>query len=354
MVPSVLYFGDDLLGSTSLHRANALSRLGCEVTIINPYAFLAGSNRLQNFLCYKTGYRFIQSHILKELKINIAKIKKTPDVIWINSGELFGIHALQWLRETYASKLILYQNDDPMGCRDGGRFLTLQTSLICYNLCVVVRPETALEFLAMGAQQVLRVFMSYDEEDHKPLEIVLRQPPERVVSFIGTMILGEHRDRFLVRLVQEGLPLRLIGNLWHKSSLWPVLQTIYEGCGRSGTAYSQAIANTAITLGLLSHQNRDLITTRSLEIPACAGLLCGERTSEHQLLYEDNHESVFWEGIEECISQCTELLRDPQLRNQISDNGLRHVRKIGVGNQDVCRHILSLVDELPLQSSMAR
>lgn len=351
MAPSILYLGDDLLGSTSLHRANALKRLGCEVTILNPYAFLAGSNGLQNFLCYRTGYRFLQSHILQELKAKIAKIKKTPDLIWINSGELFGIHALQWLRKTYASKLILYQNDDPMGGRDAGRFHTLKTSLTCYDLCVAVRPETALEFLAMGAQQVLRVFMSYDEEDHKPLETVLRQPPERVVSFIGTMISGEHRDRFLVRLVQEGLPLRLIGNLWQKSSLWPILQMIYEGSGRSGAAYAQCLSNTAITLGLLSHQNRDLITTRSLEIPACAGLLCGERTSEHQLLYEDNHESVFWDGIEECISQCNNLLRAPQLRNQISDNGLRHVGKIGVGNEDVCRHILSLVDEFPLQDS---
>jgi hypothetical protein len=106
---------------------------------------------------------------------------------------------------------------------------------------------------------------------------------------------------------------------------------------------SGAHLNPAVTLGFLSHQNRDLVTTRSFETPACGGLFCAERTSEHQLLYEDGWEAVFWDSTEECILQCNKLLGDPELRQKICTTGAQHVREIGVGNEDICRQILASI-----------
>lgn len=340
---TILYLGSNSPASTSRHRADALRRLGCEVTVVDPEELVGLRRRWQSFIDYRTGYRFLQRRLLRDLKAKICSLNNSPDLIWVNGGELLGPGIAKWLRLSFHCKIILYQNDDPTGFRDGNRFLSLRTVLPFYDLCFFVRTETALEALAMGARRVLRVLMSYDEVLHVSRQLT-SEPNDQlqpVVSFIGTLIPGEPRDRFLDALIHAGVPVRLIGNQWQRSSLWPVLQTIYQGPGRTGMAYSEALGNAAVSLGFLSHQNRDLVTRRSFETTACGGLLCAERTSEHQLLYEDGWEAVFWDSVEECIFQCQNLLGDLKFRHKTCINAAQHVRQIGVGNQDVCRQILA-------------
>jgi hypothetical protein len=342
---TILYLGSNSPASTSRHRADALRRLGCEVIVVDPEGLIAPRCRWQSFIDYRTGYQFAQRRLLSELKVMICAFKNSPNLIWINGGELLGPSIAKWLRLSFQCKIILYQNDDPTGFRDGNRFLTLKSALPYYDLCFFVRAETALEAMALGARRVLRVLMSHDEALHTARHLTF-EPNEKLqslVSFIGTLIPGEPRDRFLAALMHAGLPMRLIGNRWQRSSLWPVLQTIYQGPGRTGAAYSEALGDAAVTLGFLSHQNRDLVTQRSFETPACGGLFCAERTSEHQLLYEDGWEAVFWDSVEECILQCNKLLGDPELRQKICTTGAQHVREIGVGNEDICRQILASI-----------
>ncbi|WP_413404230.1 MULTISPECIES: glycosyltransferase [unclassified Synechococcus] len=279
------------------------------------------------------------------MRSRLADFKTSPDVIWVNSGEYFGSRILKWLRLEYRCKIVLYQNDDPTGFRDGNRFISLLNALPFYDLCVFVRAETTLEALSLGAKQVLRVFPSYDEICHNFDVNNLSQSHEAklVVSFVGTLIPNEKRDKFLVNLIQAGLPLTLVGNKWSRSSLWPKLKRIYEGSALTGNDYSIALRNAAISLGFLSHGNRDLVTRRSFETPACGGLLCAERTSEHQLLYEDGREAVFWDSEDECILQCKKLLNDKLERDRICNIGNEHVRSMGAGNEDICLHILSVL-----------
>lgn len=342
---NILYFGSSSPASTSRHRADALVRLGCAVSIID-LEELIGLHTWQAFFHYRTGYRLLQRRLLKKIQNSMGHIAHSPDLIWVNGGSLLGPDCLKWLRFKFACKIILYQNDDPTGSRDGNCFLSVQDGLPIYDLCALVRPESALEALAFGAQRVLRVFMSYDEVHHAPAHLILQQspePPKPVVSFIGTLIPGEARDLFLVALMHAGIPLRLSGNLWNRSPLWPLLRSFYQGPACVGTAYSRALGDAAVTLGLLSHQNRDLVTTRSFETTACGGLLCAERTSEHQLLYEQSDEAVFWGSLEECYSVCNNLLNNPELRQKICANGYNHVRSAGLGNEDVCRRILASI-----------
>jgi spore maturation protein CgeB len=340
---TILYFGSNSPASTSRHRADALRRLGCEVTVVDTKDLMGPRRRWQAFVDYRTGYRFLQRRLLRVLKATEGIRSLSADLIWVDSGEIYGPRVLKWISSHFACPIILYNVDDPVGPRDASRFQRLKASLSCYSLCVFIRQETSLEALALGLRRVLTVHRSYDENVHTQAQFMARQAPHPVVSFIGTLIPGEPRDRFLAALMRAGLPMRLIGNQWQRSSLWPVLQTIYQGPGRTGVAYSEALGDAAVTLGFLSHQNRDLVTTRSFETPACGGLFCAERTSEHQLLYEDGWEAVFWDSVEECILQCNKLLGDPELRQKICTTGAQHVREIGVGNEDICRQILASI-----------
>jgi hypothetical protein len=330
------------------------------VTVVDPQYLIGVRRKWQTFFDYITGYRLLQRRLLMGLIGSSVLEKLRPDLVWVNGGELMGPIALTWIRNVFQCPIVLYNNDDPTGFRDRGCFSSLNASLRFFDLCVLCRPETTLEALAMGAGRVLRVFMSYDEMTHRPAYTAIAAASasasasgsgsgsgsEPVVSFIGTLIAGERRDDFLVELLQAGLPLRLIGNSWQRSRHWPLLRQIHQGPGISGAAYAQALGSAAVTLGLLSHGNRDLITTRSLEAPACGALFCAERTSEHQLLYEQGQEALFWSSTAECIELCRQLLGNPQRGEVIRQAGLQQVRHLGVGNEDICRQILAAISNL--------
>ena len=340
---SILYFGSNCTASTSRRRADALRRLGCQVLVVDPNELIGPRQRWQSFLDYRTGYRWLQRRLLQSLRSIAACGDIRPDLIWIDSGELYGPPVLQWLASHFSCPIILYNVDDPMGQRDDMRFKSLMASLPYYCLCVFVRPETALDSLALGARRVLTVHRSSDEKVHVPPSWAAGLCIGPVVSFIGTLIPGEKRDSFLLELFKAGLPMRLIGNGWQRSRHWPSLRQIYQGTGISGSAYAQALGSAAVSLGLLSHGNRDLVTTRSIEAPACGALLCAERTSEHQLLYEQGQEALFWSSTAECIVQCQQVLDQPQRSASIRKAGLQQMRRLGVGNEDICRQILAVI-----------
>ena len=102
-------------------------------------------------------------------------------------------------------------------------------------------------------------------------------------------------------------------------------------------------------MGLLSHGNRDLHTTRSVEIPYAGGLLCAERTSEHLEMYREDLEAVFWKDVDECVEKCRRLLADGVLRERIRKAGMQRVRELGVGNEDVCNQVLTKIVQLDIK-----
>jgi spore maturation protein CgeB len=342
---NILYLGDGSSSSTSGHRANALKRLGHAVVVLDPYKSFDSQlkSRWLGPLHFRTGYRLLDSKVTKWLKLSITNSVK-PDLVWVNSGELFGPNSLKILK-ALSCPIILYNNDDPTGGRDGHRFDLLLKSLAYYDICAVMRELNVSEFKARGAKNVLRVFMSYDEEVHRPFANVSEIPEKfrSEVAFIGTWMRYEKRDEFLLELVRQGVPLSIWGDRWEKSPHFNKLKSHWQGSALKGRDYVAAIQGAKICLGLLSKGNRDLHTQRSLETPYAGGLFCAERTSEHQELYQAGVEAVFWSDASECAQICNQLLRDNSQRDQILKAGMSRVRSLKVGNEDVCRRIIHAV-----------
>ncbi|MFD0791978.1 glycosyltransferase [Mucilaginibacter litoreus] len=339
---NILYIGDSNPGSTSAHRAGALQRLGHTVLIKDPYKVFATS--LFEPLHLRTGYRLIQGKMLKWVKSILVVLYK-PDVIWVDSGELLGPDCIKLLK-SYNCPVILYNVDDPTGKRDGRKFDLLLKALDIYDLVVVVRKDTEEECLKLGAKHVLRVLRSYDEVAHQPFKNYTDIPTEyrSAVAFIGTWMRREKRDELFLKLIEANIPFRIWGIRWQKSPHWEVLKPYYAGGALSGRNYVAAIQGAKVCLGLLSKGNRDLHTQRSLEIPFAGGLFCAERTSEHQEMYQEGVEAVFWSTPEECVQVCKRLLDNDLLNDTIRMAGRNRVLKNGVGNQDICKRILEEIN----------
>src|ERR1019366_6463897 len=88
----------------------------------------------------------------------------------VDGGEWVTPRVLGLLR-SHASTIVNYSIDDPLGPRDGARSKAYRQSLALYDLCIVMRSQNVTEALALGAKDVLRVYMCADEIMHAPRPI---------------------------------------------------------------------------------------------------------------------------------------------------------------------------------------
>lgn len=341
---NILFLGDDDSHSSAHQRAQALVRCGHRVRHLNPALSLSRS-RVLGKIHYLTGYALAAPGIARHVLGQIAGAHF--DLAWVDGGATVSRPLVRALQQQ-CQRVVNYNLDDPTGPRDGNFWRTFKQALPAYDLCVVVRDESAAEFRAAGARRVLQVYRGYDEVAHAPRPVSPADEAQwrAAVAFIGTWMPG--RGRFLAHLLRAGLPLVIYGNRWEKAPEWNVLRPAWRGPGVLGADYVKAVQHAQISLGLVSHGNRDLHTQRSAEIPFIGGLLCAERTREHLALYRDGVEAVFWRDAEECAQQCQSLLADPARARAIACAGQRRVRELRLGNETTVARILDqLAAECP-------
>jgi hypothetical protein len=321
---STLYLGAE--SGTSLDRANALRRLGYRVDHIDLRKLLPRTVWVDR-VTHQLGGHLLSPWILRSLRV---LLKSTHyDVCCVDGGLWVTPGVIRFLRH-YAKKVISYSIDDPLGPRDGSKFKAYRQSIPFYDLCVVMRETNISEAMCLGAKDVLRVYMSSDEVTHAPRVLTEqdRNQWDSEVLFLGTWF--PERGPFLSELVNLGVPLTIRGANWNKAPEWSALRSHWKGGPLIGDDYAKAIQCAKVNLGLLSKGNRDLHTTRSLEIPALGGLLCAERTTEHLDMYVENKEALFWSSARECAAVCRSILKDEDRRQQIAAAG--HARGIANGN----------------------
>ena len=343
----ILYFGCSAFSATSRFRAEALIRIGHEVVIADPYLIVEKQlkNKWFGALHFRTGYKFISPKIRDWLR-DFLSDHRDFDVAWIDSGEVFDYKSLKLLSDAGLLTL-LYNHDDPTGTRDGHRFDTLLKALPFYDFCVGVRKESIDDYKIHGVKVAMSVWRSYDEVVHAPYvyESDIPNSLRSEVAFIGTWMRGERRDIFLLGLIERGIPVSIWGQRWEKSPIWKKLEKYYRGGNLSGRDYVGAIQGAKVCLGMLSKGNRDLHTTRSLEIPFAGGILCAERTIEHMQLFEDGVEAVFWSDVDECAKLCRRLIESDAWRESVRLAGSVKIRSLNVGNEDICKKIMNVVIE---------
>ncbi|HWJ35753.1 MAG TPA: glycosyltransferase [Steroidobacteraceae bacterium] len=331
---SILYLGVN--DGTSLDRAQALRRLGHQVDHVDLRQLLPRSPWVWR-ITWRLGGHILSPLVLRALPRALKNARY--DLCLVDSGEWVTPRVIELLRK-HADRIANYNIDDPLGMRDLARSKAYRQSLPFYDLCVVVRAENVAEAKRLGAKSVMRVFRSSDEITHAPRTPTAadRTRWNADVLFLGTWF--PERGPFLVELAKRGVPLTIRGANWNKAPEWQILQSHWKGGPLQGDDYALAIQCAKVNLGLLSKGNRDLHTTRSLEIPALGGLLCAERTTEHLELYVEGEEALFWSDAEECAKVCSAVLQDDARRERIAAAG--HVRSLrnGYQNENVMREIV--------------
>ena len=321
----ILYIGGQFKGSTGLERRKALEELGHTVDVFDTDPYVRFRGRLQNALTHRLGW----GPAVWQLNKDILKFAEVIDyeLVWVSKGAWFYPKTIKKLKKEGVAKIIHYNTDDPFGLLGSKRWRTFIKAIPIYDIHYVRRQKNIDEYRKRGAVRVIRAYPNYSSYLHKPIEVdeIVRKQLGGPVGFIGDY--EKERAEMLHFIASNGIPVRVWGPNWKERCSHKHPNLKIEGKGLYGEDYVRAINSFDINLCFLRKCNRDLSTSRSLEIPGCGAFMLAERTSEHLELFKEGKEAEFFEGKNELIKKIKYFLTCPEEREQIAKSGLERCQK---------------------------
>lgn len=315
----------------------ALVRNGHAVTQVDPNDPWSG-NWLTWRWVYETGGLGLSA--VAERRVLRAVGCETFDLVWVGGGQLVGPGLLRKLRKR-APRIVNYNPDNPYASRDRRLWRTFRRAIEEYDLLVTCRRSSVTAAYALGARRVMCAFQAADEPSTLAASEIARNwnAKRADVVFVGTWMPG--RGAFLGELLDRGVPLRIFGQRWRRAPEYRRIRNAIAEDDVWDFGYCEVVAHSKIAIGLLSDANEDLHTTRSIEIPAIGTLLCAKRTSEHDELYDDGAEAIFWNDAQECARRCLDLLKDESRIADIAEAGHRRALVNNHYNQVLVERVLA-------------
>ncbi len=194
-------------------------------------------------------------------------------------------------------------------------------------------------------RRLLLQYPSYDRDVHQP-QIPTAEEASRFAAdavFAGHYAPG--REKYLRPLARAGIKLAIWGSYWNRCRD-PELQRHIRGRHVAGRDYALALSCAKLGLGILSPLCPDRSTTRSLEIPACGAFLLAQRTEEHQALFEEDKEAVFFSTEEELVDKARYYLDHEEERRRIAAAGRARCLASGYSSADRVQEILEQINSL--------
>ncbi len=164
--------------------------------------------------------------------------------------------------------VVNYNNDNPFTPRDKSKWRLYLKSLPLYHLVVVVHESSVARAKERGARDVMRVYLTADEVGCQPQKLTeeTRALVASDVVFVGTWM--PERGPFMAELVDRGVPLSIWGDRWPKAPEWGRLRTCWRGPGvYEPREYAAILQSSRVCLGLVPHENLNLHTDRSIQVP---------------------------------------------------------------------------------------
>lgn len=215
------------------------------------------------------------------------------------------------------------------------RTYTFFDSLPYWDTVFVTRQVNIKEYEALGVRAVF-VRKAYTPGLYRPV-IPSATESEKYkgdVVFIGSFNSPSRAD-FLAEIIHAcpDVKFNIWGGGWERLKrpyywinkrrwrTWPHLIRATHPYPLWYDEMSKAMNSHKIVLGLLNHYNRDLHTSRTLEIPACGGFMLAERTSEHLEMFEEGTEAEYFSTWQEAVQKIKYYLAHDEERQAIARRG---------------------------------
>ncbi len=333
------------LSNTCLHRTWALEKLAevdrIDSTLTSHVLRYRITNRL--FVRYKWPVSF-HFRALNQAIVD-AVHKKKYDVVWIDKGVFVESKTLKAIKQAQSNCVIVGYSPDNMAERHNQSQVFLE-SFRYYDIYITTKSYTVDTLRKMGCENILFVNNAYEETFHHPYTLTEEEREQLggKVGFIGAW--EEERCHSILYLAEHGIPVRVWGGgKWLRyKGYCPCLKI--EDYGLYTENYNKALSAFDISLCFLRKMNNDLQTTRTMEIPACGSLLMAERTVEHQKLFKDKEEAVFFSSDKELLELCRYYLAHEEERKRVAKAGRKRCITSGYSNTETIKNILEEISAL--------
>ena len=322
--------------NTSTHRVRALRFLGFAVKVIDSCPEYGGSvwrlyeRRLRSLL-FRIGLPVSLNDLARDNSRLLEMVyRESYSLIWLEQAMAIDAQTLRKVRQRSPSTLVVGFSPDDMFGRHNQSQAFLE-ALPHYHVFITTKSYNVSELQSLGCRRVVFVGNGYDPETFKPWPVsdndLIKFGGD--VGFIGTY--EPARAEIMLELARRGIRVRIWGGLWEKMKQQHTNLRI-EYAPLYGDDFAKACNAFKINLCFLRKLNRDLQTTRSVEIPASGGFMLAERTNEHLDMFEEDREAVFFETIDELFEKITYYLSHPEKRNLIKAAGLKRCQVSGYDN----------------------
>jgi spore maturation protein CgeB len=265
--------------------------------------------------------------------------KYQPDYILVTQGLYINPETLQKIKSYTKAVLINYATDDPFNPN-----ITTPDLVACvpiYDLYVCTKRRILTDIKKQGCKSVAYVQFGFDPAVHyvqSPLDPFEISHYSSDLLFIG----GADPDR--VPMMQEiisgkNINIHLYGIYWNREK---TLKEYYYGFAYDDV-FRKAHAGTKIGLSLVRRANRDGHSMRSFEIPACGAFLLTDRTEEHQEIFREDRDAVFFSDISELKEKIRFYLQHEELRHKIAETGHHQIHRRNDTYQDRVQKIFNLI-----------
>ncbi|WP_452232346.1 CgeB family protein [Lacinutrix sp. MEBiC02595] len=276
-------------------------------------------------------------------KLLLTKNLSQIDVIFIVKGVMIYPKVLKKIKTSYPNlKLVSFSLDDMFAWHNRSIYYTL--GLKYYDLVCTNKSYNMTELKTLGAKKMYFSNNAYSKNIHYPIYKENSKYAHDVL-FIGT--LEKQRFESMNFLAKNGIQVHVYTDSFdnvefanHDSNL-----IIHKG-GLYYDNHCEAITNSKITLCFLRKINRDLQTTRSVEIPACGGCMLAERTEEHLRLFEEGTEAVYFNTDLDLLKKTQYLLSNDLDRVQISKKGIQRCEISGYSYQHLASNLINQINQL--------
>lgn len=321
--------GDLNVYARSYMRHRTLERMGHAVEAIpsEPVSFTAGmgTSPFLERVFWKIGFPLDYTHA--NAKIREVALRNKYDIVWIEKGNTVYPRVLRFVRKHLSvAKLISVSEDDMYALHN--RSLYYAKGLSLYDVVFTTKKYNLEELKCIGARRTELFLNAYDETVHRPVELST-EDKERFsceVGFIGTY--EKERAESMLFLAEHGMRIVVWGNGW---SEWENKHQnlVVKNEPLLGENYVKAINATKINLCFLRKLNRDQVTNRSAEIPACGAFMIAERTEQHKEMFQENAEAVFFSTNEELLEKVQYYLSHEEERKAIAAAGRKRCETSG-------------------------
>lgn len=280
--------------------------------------------------------------------VQLANISR-PDMLWVEIPYFVFPATLNKIKELTGAILVCAYSDDPRDKNKKSRHF--DGSINIYDVIFATKDELIQIFLNQGNNYPTKFWKGYDPDRIIPIDLT-EEDQRRFssnITFIGhpDFVNGFSIRAMLLQGISQEIPnVRVWGRYWDKFENTENTSYRIYPYQLEGLDYVKALCAAKIALQIPSRVARDTHSSRSLEIPACGTLMLAERTVDHQILFAEDVEAVFFSSIDEAVDKAKYYISHDRERQKIATKGYERCITSGYSNHERMKQMLELVEKV--------